>query len=181
MTGPYKRFRDIPQFVEWGGYAADVPWNHIERTLVNFSSGTTLELDPDFQRAHVWTERQQSAYVEFILRGGKSGRDILWNCPGWPSHRDGRSLVLVDGKQRLQAVRRFLGNEITAFGNFCASYSDHMPMTGPSFRFHVNGLKTRAEVLQWYLDLNRGGTIHTDDEIEKVRSLLAAEQGVGNE
>jgi hypothetical protein len=44
-----------------------------------------------------------------------------------------------------------------------------------TFDFIVNDLRTRKEVLQWYLDLNTGGTIHTSDEIEKVKRLLAAE------
>jgi len=34
---------------------------------------------------------------------------------------------------------------------------------------------TRADRLRLYLRLNRGGTIHTDDEIERVRAMLAAE------
>ena len=43
------------------------------------------------------------------------------------------------------------------------------------FVFHVNDLKTRAEVLKWYLEMNTGGTPHTSDEISKVRDMLAAE------
>jgi hypothetical protein len=39
----------------------------------------------------------------------------------------------------------------------------------------VNELKTRREVLQWYLDLNAGGVVHTTKEIERVRELLAKE------
>ena len=172
----YKRFRDIPQFVTWGGYAADVPWDHIERTIENFGSGLNLEMDPDFQRAHVWSQSQQVAYVEFILRGGQSSRAILWNAPGWPRHVPGASLVLVDGKQRLEAVRRFMNNEIPAFGSRFSDFTDRLPMTGPSFRFHVNSLKTRREVLQWYLDLNTGGTVHTSEEIAKVRDMLGKEE-----
>jgi hypothetical protein len=36
--------------------------------------------------------------------------------------------------------------------------------------------KTRAEVLQWYLDLNTGGVVHTDEEIAKVERMLEAEK-----
>lgn len=173
--GPYKRFRDIPQFITWGSYAVDVSWTTLEKHLLDLGNGVDMQMDPDFQRAHVWTEDQQIAYVEFILRGGQSGRAILWNCPHWPKVIHGAPMVLVDGKQRLEAACRFLRDEIPAFDRKHSEYKEAMSYMGTMFRFHINGLKTRREVLQWYLDLNRGGTVHTDDEIDKVRDLLAAE------
>ena len=45
-----------------------------------------------------------------------------------------------------------------------------------TMRFFVNDLKTRKEVLQWYVDLNAGGTVHTEAEIDKVRKLLVLEK-----
>jgi len=36
----------------------------------------------------------------------------------------------------------------------------------------VNNLKTRKEVLQWYIEFNSGGTVHTDAEIQRVKKLL---------
>lgn len=47
---------------------------------------------------------------------------------------------------------------------------------GRHLRFVVNELATRAEVLQWYIELNTGGTPHADAEIARVRSLLEAER-----
>ncbi len=44
------------------------------------------------------------------------------------------------------------------------------------FVFCVNDLQTRAEVLQWYLDLNEGGVVHTSEELNRVRAMLAKEQ-----
>lgn len=176
MIPPYSRFRDIPQFTSWGGYAVDVSWVGLDRHLGHMGEGLSLQLDPDFQRGHVWTEAQQIAYVEFILRGGRSSRAILWNCPSWPECTEGAPLVLVDGKQRLEAARKFMRSELPAFGRLYSEYEDELCWaSGPSFKFHVNGLKTRREVLQWYLDLNTGGTVHTEDEITKVRSMLEGE------
>ena len=42
-------------------------------------------------------------------------------------------------------------------------------------KLNINTLPTRAAVLQWYLEMNAGGTPHADAEIERVRGLLAAE------
>lgn len=81
-----------------------------------------------------------------------------------------------DGKQRLTSVLLFLGNEVTVFGGHKFSdYTDKLRMTGPRFRMHVNNLETRAEVLQWYLELNSGGVVHTEGELNKVRDMLATE------
>lgn len=133
-----------------------------------------MDFDPDFQRAHVWTHKKRIAFVEYILRDGKSS-PAPPNHPGWMGDWEGLG-VLVDGKQRLEAVRAFLRNDIPAFGYLLSEYEDKLDVVRTTLRFHVNTLKTRAEVLQWYLDLNTGGVVHTPEEIEKVRILLAKEQ-----
>jgi len=85
-------------------------------------------------------------------------------------------MILVDGKQRIHAVLRFLHNEIPAFGTLFNDYKDRLTMTMASFTFCVADLPTRAQVLQWYLQFNAGGTAHTPEEIERVKALLEAEQ-----
>ena len=62
--------------------------------------------------------------------------------------------------------------QLKAFGLYRNEYGDQPDQLDASFKVHVNNLKTRAEVLQWYLDLNTGGVVHTDEEIEKVKQLL---------
>ena len=131
-------------------------------------------MNPDFQRGHVWTRAQQIAFCEFQLRGGNSGRTIYWNNPSWNRGFD-KPTVLVDGKQRLTAVLAFLNNEIPVFAHYRKEYTDRTDMIRVRFEFIVNDLQTRREVLQWYLDLNTGGTIHTSEEIEKVKKLLKSE------
>lgn len=42
---------------------------------------------------------------------------------------------------------------------------------------NVNNLKTREEVLQWYIDFNAGGTVHSKEEIDRVKKLLEEEKG----
>ncbi len=169
------RFRDIPKFTEWGHYAVDVSWGYLKDYVAGHEKSHGFDRDPDFQRGHVWTRLQQIAFVEFTLKGGKSGRNILTNCPGWNRGKSG-PMVLVDGKQRLTAVMAFLDDEIPAFGHLYSQYTDKLDLIDHSFRWHVNDLKTRAEVLTWYLELNAGGTPHTDEELTRVRGLLAAEQ-----
>lgn len=174
----FTRFREIPQFTRDAAYRVNQPWAYLEDWIEKMTDervGMSLNLDPDFQRVHVWTETQQIRYVEFILRGGNSGKDVYFNHHNWNGSYRGE-MVLVDGKQRLNAVLRFLRNEITAFGTFKNDFEDKLPFMACDFVINVNNLKTRAEVLQWYIDLNAGGVAHTDEEIEKVRSMLECEK-----
>lgn len=166
------KFQSIPQFTRPANYQVDVFWKYVEDWITKYD--LEIDIDPDFQRGHVWIEEQQVRYVEFILRGGASSRDIYWNCSSWMDKFD-TPVELVDGKQRIEAVRRFLRSEIKAFGYYYKEYKDSLPLNA-SFRFHVNNLKTRADVLQWYLDLNDGGVVHTKEELLKVRKLLKAER-----
>ena len=168
-------FREIPR-MSYASYQVNVSWDYLEKMLENYEDGYGLELNPDFQRGHVWTDEQRSAYVEWILKGGRSGKDIYFNCPGWQGLGEAGPIVCVDGLQRLTAVRMFLNDEITIFGGLVRSdFKDSPGLLIADFIFHVNDLPTRAEVLQWYIDLNSGGTVHKPEEIEKVRNLLAIE------
>jgi hypothetical protein len=169
------RFRDIPQFTRDSNYHVDIAWEYMfsdDGWLVGMIESAGLDIDPPFQRAHVWLEHQQIRYCEFILRGGKSSKELYFNAPNWPQCSDKSTMVLVDGKQRLEAARRFIQNEIPVFGYYKNEYTDRLDMLRARFSVNINNLETDAEVLQWYLDLNDGGVVHTKDELEKVRKML---------
>jgi hypothetical protein len=163
------RFRDIPQFPR-AGYQVNVSWSDL-RDHIDHHEEPRLNLEPDYQRGHVWTKKQQIAYVEYGLMGGESSMTLTSNCPGWM--RDFRGpYELVDGLQRVTAVLRFLDGDIPAFGGLYREYTDRLTITGPSFLWRVMSLPTRAEVLRLYLLINAGGVVHSEEEIERVRNLL---------
>jgi len=163
-----------------GCTGADVPAAYLEQWLTGYEQFEGLELDPDFQRGHVWTPEQQTRYIEHRLRGGISGGTLYWNCSGIKKGK--HPLQIVDGKQRLTAIRKFLADEVAVFGGYKFSDFDEdaqRAMFGVigtlSLRMEVNNLQTRAEVLQWYLELNEGAVAHTSEELSRVRALLEAE------
>jgi len=171
------KFRDIPK-IPFASYAVDVGFNYLEEMIDRYIDTHNLIMNPDFQRGHVWNYLQQRNYVEWILRGGFSGKDIFFNKPDWMSFRDDSNppMVLVDGLQRLTAVLKFLKNDMGIFGGHKREdFEDKPSIVDATLKFHVNNLQTRAEVLQWYLDFNSGGKVHTQDELNKVRELLKAE------
>lgn len=58
------------------------------------------------------------------------------------------------------------------FGSYYSEYEDRINITDAAMYLNVNGLKTKKEVMQWYVDMNAGGTPHTNDEIERVRRMI---------
>jgi len=160
------KFDDIHRFTSFPTHRANQSWDQLETQIARWTEYPGLDLDPDFQREHVWTTEQQIAYVEFIMRGGQTGKEIYFNDYGQE-----KPLVIVDGKQRLHAVRLFLANQVPAFGHLLNEYEPRLPW-GYEFFFCVNNLKTRNEVLRWYLEMNSGGVVHTPEELDKVRRLL---------
>ena len=168
------KFADIKPFTSWGHYQVDVSVRYLQNTLDDYVKDYNLDMNPDFQREHVWNETQQIRYLEFFFKGGRTGRDILFNCPNFTHGNPRGKMVLVDGKQRLEAFQRFFANEIVIFGGKLSEYTDKPDFT-TTLRFFVNDLPTRMEVLQWYVDLNAGGTVHTTDEINRVRTMIGLE------
>ncbi len=166
------KVEDIQMLTGDGHYTGDIPLGFLKDKIKGWEKEMNLQLNPDFQRGHVWTTEQQIAFMEFILRGGKSSA-IQFNHPGWMNSFKGE-FVCVDGLQRLTAIVKFVSNELAVFnGNYLKDFDDpEWLLRRYDIKIRINNLKTRKEVLKWYLEMNSGGTPHTKDEIEKVESML---------
>lgn len=165
-------------------YVVDVGFGFLESWLEGLdkdwaiAGNSGLNLDPDFQRGHVWSDEQRSRYIEYVLRGGNAQLELQWNHPHWDGAEETDlpiEMQIIDGKQRLEAVRKYLRGDICAFGRNVSEFN------GTSFdvkrslfrlKMNVHSMRTRKEVLQFYLDLNTGGVVHSSDEITRVRGLL---------
>lgn len=168
------RFKDLPRLTKVGSYYVTYELKYfIPHILEEIEEG--LILNPDFQRGHVWTEEQQVKFIEYFLMGGDTGI-IHFNAPCWPNVDNDGTYVCVDGLQRLTAFMRYYNNEIKAFGYY---YKEMEGRPDNIIKISVNNLKTRKEVLQWYIEMNSGGTPHSNEEISKVKKLLVEE--VSNE
>ena len=92
------KYSDIPQLTRSGTYQVNVPLSHIKSAIDDYINDG-LQMNPDFQRGHIWTREQQIAFVEFLLRGGKSSKIIYFNCPWWLGNSKANSyndFVIVD-------------------------------------------------------------------------------------
>ena len=77
------KFTDIPQLLtNKANYKVDVGFKYFSKTINQYIEEYGLILNPEFQRGHVWTEEQQEKYIEYVLKGGTSGKEIFFNRQG---------------------------------------------------------------------------------------------------
>ena len=136
---------------------------------------------PDYQRAAVWTDDQCAKFIGFLAEGGEAPSVYVQR---WPLSQNKPDEIL-DGLQRITAVRRFLANEVPmeltdgtrVYLRDLDAESQRLLQrnAGPTIRLQYVLYETRADVLDMYIRLNRGGTPHTDDEISRVKALRAQE------
>ena len=176
------KYSEIKKIMDRSSYEINMPLNQIEKWLEGVKEDYGLELNPDYQRGNVWTEEQQIAFVEYMLRGGNSSMVIYFNCPQFEmgscdriKNADKLPMQCLDGLQRLTAIRKFVNNELPVFnGNYLDDFEDKEVILSclTDLKFNVNNIQTKKEIIQWYLDYNSAGTYHSKEEIERVKKLL---------
>lgn len=169
-------------------YQVDVAVNRLQawvdgnrRDLICCGGG--VEMDPDYQRGHVWTPAQRTAFCESFIRGQASAL-LLFNCPSYHGALSERAgdlpkhlMQCIDGLQRFTALTDYASDKVAVFGGkFCSDF-DQSPFDVRRQRAQVRvyGLQSRAELLRFYIDLNSGGTVHSAEELTRVRALLKEE------
>lgn len=148
-------------------YSIHVNWCQLKSWLDKQSEYLKLNLDPPYQRGYVWNDYQKSKYIEYILKGGISGKEIYWNCKSWNTSIERNDILeLVDGKQRLNTVLEFLDNKVSIFdGHYFKDIDGHMRDIHARFLFSINDLQNQLDVVDWYIGLNEGGSAHSVDDI----------------
>jgi len=140
----------------------------------------SIDLDPPYQRGYIWTEEQESKFVGACLENYNTIPPFWFNWKNKEFERD--SCEVVDGKQRIKASLRWINNEIIAqcpcgikvwYKNLDTIDLRNIS-TGVMFNWNFVDLG-RIAVMQFYIRLNCGGTIHTEEELSKVRKLIENE------
>ena len=177
--GKIIRAKELDNFIiPNGNYRVCHFLNDLKRTVDRYIQEYNLNLDPDFQRTHVWNTEQRILYVEFLLKGGKSN-PIYFNCINWMGYEELGEFVIVDGKQRLTSILMFLNNEFPVLKELDSEeigyYAKEFNIIPNDIEFIINSLPDRKSVLKWYLQMNEGNVAHTREELDKVKDLLNKE------
>lgn len=143
----------------------------LERNL-KYYLDNGLQLEPDFQRGHVWTEAQQIAFIEYWIQY-LPVPPLYFN---WPLNSETYTdLVVVDGLQRLTAFRKFHAGKLLAFSKDITYYKK-LHETGdfffPWIQLTITNIETKLDVLKFYLTMNSSGVQHTKDELDRVESII---------
>lgn len=79
-------------------------------TLMNRIKNNDMDLQPDFQRGEIWTSQKKRKLIDSILRG--------WKIPPIHVVQDVKAIdEVLDGQQRLAAIRDFYDNIISIDGS----------------------------------------------------------------
>ena len=170
MTRP--SIRDIQALIPTCHYQVDVGLLTTPRHIENFN----VDLDPDYQRGHVWTIEQQAKFMGAFIEDYSQLNPIILNDVGQLKLE---RTEVVDGKQRITAILDWIEGKFEAIcpsGTRIARDSldeiERRNLSMSTFiRWKVVRL-SRPEVIKYYLRLNCGGTIHTEEELDRVRGLL---------
>ena len=184
----YALVRPLPE----AAYSVDVAIKRLEAFLAGQDAqlqtvGGGLEMEPDFQRGHVWSQDQRSRYVESVLRGQAPTR-LLFNSPNYVGSHGSvggdlprNVMQCVDGLQRTAALIGYAQGHVKAFGRTAADFESG-PFGAGRLRvqFVVYQFEFRNDLLQFYLDINGGGVVHTQEELDRVRALMSAPKTPGS-
>ena len=167
-------------------YSVDVGFDDIEWMIEKYKTNYDgFEENPDFQRGWVWTREQQIAFIESYIRGGvgDTTRTITLNCSDFQRDQvadsDLKGFVIIDGLQRITAIRQFMKDEFTVFNDVVEGGVTKDFFNGSRFnlksqqgvRFNVMNFQYKSELLDYYLAINAGGTVHTKEELNRVRKM----------
>lgn len=137
-----------------------------------------VDLIPEFQRGHVWSHSQRTRYMENVLRRvcDDSTLTIRFNCPSWREapHSDSDlvdQMVCLDGLQRLTAIRDFIAGKLEVFGLTFDRLPKRILLRELTIVIKMYDFQYEDELYDFYLDINEGGTPHTETELDRVRNL----------
>ena len=171
-------------------YQIDVEWRYLEAHIAR-EEEVGFEMVPEYQRGHVWSRAQQVAYVEHVVLGGETAREVIavhvGDIHSYIVSDDGQTLTLpgysmLDGLQRITAVRSFMRDEFPVLRSVQPDgfrWSQFAPSTRRltlRFQWRVVTVPTAADILRLYLRINSAGTPHSEDELNKVRAMLAGRE-----
>lgn len=179
---------EVGQGVDYKSICGWWPRSHVNmspKELVRQVVDRGWDLNPDYQRGHVWTPSHSERFMGHFLEGNMvppfyvQRWDSEKNAPPHLKADYWDHAEVVDGQQRIRAITAWLDGSILAelSDGRRIAYRDFDEVERrclPVFSIYFFDI-SRAERLKFYLKLNRAGVYHTDAEIDKVRKLLENE------
>lgn len=183
LTEQEKEMYEVIRPLRKSSYSIDVHISSIESKIESLteeakSMGGELKLNPDFQRGHVWSLEKQVSFIENFFR--KVTPNVLrFNCATYFDDKEVKDLkpgdiVCIDGLQRLTAMRDFIAGKFKIFDLYYVQDLAGTPFDPKRYTFKLEmfDIASKKELLRFYLDINTGGVVHSDEEICRVSQML---------
>lgn len=167
------KFNQIPEFPR-ANYTVTVHLKNLKFHLESWNyPDQPLIMEPEWQRGRIWTEQQKTSYMEYFLMGGRTGRDVYFNCSSWQTLKEPTPIYCLDGLQRINAALDFLDDKVPVFGLKFSEFEGPLPNGKFEMSFHMLNLQTKHDLLNTYINFNSGGTPHSPEEISRIKTILA--------
>lgn len=151
-----------------GEYPIDMYIDWIRRGALNF--------DADYQREYVWGEEEQQTFLRVLISGFPLGNVALAKAPDWDVI-DGPYIEVVDGKQRLTTLKKFVNNEIPIVLNgqdvywFEFTRAEQLSFGRPTLTAIILDEATPQHRLEYFIAVNFTGVPQSDEHRQKVLNM----------
>jgi len=132
---------------------------------------------PQYQRGLVWSMKNKQNLISSIMSGSPIGEFIFARKEIDSKDTHHVEWTVIDGQQRVDALRGFVSNEFTDRGGRYFKEYSYREMVYLTERFsnfsavYIQDL-TKKEQAEMYISKNIGGVAHTDEELNLAREFL---------
>lgn len=142
--------------------------------LMNRVYNFGVNFDPDYQRDYVWELEDKVQLIESVYNNVDIGKFALIQYDTRTWVRTGLGYEIVDGKQRLLALKEFYEDRFAwrgkKFSDLTSREQNHF-MNYPVIFAEVKDM-TREQVLRYFIMLNTSGKIMDENHLDRVREEL---------
>lgn len=152
------------------------PGPHTVESYIAWIKQNALFFDAPYQRPYVWKKKQQQEFLETLLAGFPVGSIAIAKHTNWLAV-DGPWLEVVDGKQRLMTLQKFIRSEIPFLLNGKELYWDELNRSERgSFNRPYMPLLTLVEsspkeILEYFIAVNFKGVPQSNKHKAAVMAM----------
>jgi hypothetical protein len=135
-----------------------------------------VDMNPDYQRGHVWDDNDKVRLIDSIMNGCDIGKFVFIHLP----YKEGGPFYeVLDGKQRITAIIEFYESRFQYKGKYFHELSrlDQGEFLRVSVSYAEVRNPTREAKLRFFLSVNTTGRPVEESHIKHVKELLEQETG----
>ena len=137
-----------------------------------------LNMNPPYQRGHVWTDEDKISLIKSVFSNVDIGKFVVVHL----GYGGKYSYEILDGKQRLTALMEYYENRFPVMGKYYneLTRSDRYHFKDYIVHFAMIENATAEQKLRYFIMLNTGGVSVSEDHMFKVKRMLKMEQARKN-